>query len=235
MGTKAAKQSRFRILIVDDHPIVRRGLTEVINQTSDLTVCGEAKDVPSAEQADSKLKPDLVLVDLSLNGPNGFELMRRIKTHQPDLAMLVLSMHEESLYAERALCAGSRGYLMKGAPTSTMLQAIRQVLNGDIYLSPTVADRVLKKAARGSLAADASPLQCLSHRELEVFQLTGRGFGPRDIASQLQLSVKTVEAHRQNIKRKLNLKDSTELRVDAAHWANDISGGDTRSTASRAN
>lgn len=200
-----------RILVVDDHPIVRERLAELINQESDLEVCGEAEDSISALKTIQQLQPDLAIVDITLKDTYGIELIRQIKERHPRLPTLVLSMHDESLYGERALRAGARGYLNKQEATRKVIAALRQILAGEIYVSEKMASSILHKVAGGQKPGGASPTDVLTDRELEVFQLLGQGMGVRQIAESLFVSVKTVEAHREHIKQKLNFKSSSEL------------------------
>ena len=214
MAAKArpiARPDKFRVLLVDDHPIMREGFVHLINHEPDLLVCGEAGTVGRALEAMAALKPDLMIVDISLGGASGLELIKDIHARQPRQPILALSMHDESLYAERALRAGARGYVMKQAPTATVMQAIRDVLRGAVYVSEQIRGHMLGKVVAGANRAAASDLECLSDRELEVFQLIGRGRRTRQIAEQLHLSVKTVETHRAHIKEKLGLPDGVAL------------------------
>lgn len=183
----------------------------LIESAVDLTVCGEAADADAAMDAVVTLKPDLAIVDLSLHGKPGLELIKDIKARQEDLPMLVLSMHDERLYAERALRAGARGYIMKEEATEKIIQAIRRILAGEIYVSDTIAARVLRQLAHGGNQPLKSSLDLLSDRELEVFQLIGQGKPMREIARILHLSTKTIEAHREHVKEKLNMASSNEL------------------------
>ena len=201
---------KSRILIIDDHPIVRERLGELINQEPDLIVCGEADDGRSAMEAIEKTLPDLALVDISLKDTYGIELVKDIKNQHPKLLTLVLSMHEESLYAERALRAGARGYITKQEASRKVIGAIRQVLGGGIYASEKMAGILLGRVA-GQPKGDGSPTDRLSDREMEIFQLLGSGLAVREIAKRLHISVKTVEAHRTHIKEKLDIKTSPEL------------------------
>jgi DNA-binding NarL/FixJ family response regulator len=198
---------RRRVLIVDDHPIVRQGLKRMIDAEADLEVCGEADSEPNARRAVRELDPDIVIVDLSLQDGDGLELVRAVHAHHPEVPMLVLSMHDEAIYAERMLAEGASGYIMKQAAADQLLTALRTVLQGDTYLSAEMA--ALHKEAANKLGAD--PLQRLSNRELQVLNLVGRGVSSRDIAGELGLSVKTVESHRQSIKRKLHLLTNVQL------------------------
>jgi len=206
----AAAPTRHRVLVVDDHAIVREGLAQLINGTPDLTVCALAADAAMALALVATAHPDVALVDLSLPGKPGMELIKDLRACAPALPILVLSMHEEDLYAERALRAGARGYIMKQEPTAKILSAIRQVLGGGISVSPHISDRLLGQLS-GTHHTLAGTLERLSDRELEVFALLGQGKGARDIAALLNLSVKTVEAHREHIKEKLGLGSAGEL------------------------
>lgn len=198
---------RRRVLIVDDHPIVRQGLKRMIDAEADLEVCGEAESEPNARRALRELEPDIVIVDLSLQDGDGLELVRAVHAHHPETPMLVLSMHDEAIYAERLLAEGASGYIMKQAAADQLLTALRTVLQGDTYLSPEMS--AVHKASANKLGVD--PLQRLSNRELQVLNLVGRGVSSRDIASELGLSVKTVESHRQSVKRKLHLMTNAQL------------------------
>lgn len=206
-----ARKSKYRVLLVDDHPILRKGLAELINQEADLTVCGEAEEAPKAFEAVGVLNPDVAVVDISLKGGNGLELIKNIKARYPDLPLLVLSMHDETLYAERALRAGSLGYIMKEEAIEKVLTAIRHVISGEIFLSDRMKGRLLNQLVGGRIKQGSSSIDSLSDRELEVFRLIGEGRGTRQIAEELRLSVRTVEAYREYIKDKLNLKNGTEL------------------------
>ena len=198
---------RRRVLIVDDHPIVRQGLKRMIDAEDDLEVCGEADSEPNARSAVRDLDPDIVIVDLSLQDGDGLELVRAVHAHHPEVPMLVLSMHDEAIYAERMLAEGASGYIMKQAAADQLLTALRTVLQGDTYLSAEMA--AVHKEAANKIGSD--PLQRLSNRELQVLNLVGRGVSSRDIATELGLSVKTVESHRQSIKRKLHLLTNSQL------------------------
>jgi DNA-binding NarL/FixJ family response regulator len=205
------RKSTYKIIIVDDHPILRQGLAQLINQEKDLTICGQFEEAGPAFDAVAKLKPDLAIVDISLKGSSGLELLKNIKANYPRLLVLVLSMHDESLYAERALRAGACGYIMKQEATEKVLTALRKVINGEIYLSERMSSKLMHQLVGGRPASGGSLIERLSDRELEVFSLIGEGRGTRQIADQLHLSVKTVESHRAHIKEKLNLKTATEL------------------------
>jgi len=215
MSQKGPKSAR--ILIVDDHPVVRQGLALLIGQQEDLSVCGEAEDAARAITAIEALKPDLVLVDVSLKGTDGIDLTKDIKGRFPALPVLVLSMLDESFYAERALRAGAKGYVMKQEATDKVLTAIRRVLSGEVFVSDKMVNRMLHKIA-GDTASGGSPVDLLSDREMTVFQLIGNGHSTARIAEELHLSVKTVETHRAHIKEKLNLADAAELSGYAGQW-----------------
>ncbi|MEM7625781.1 MAG: response regulator transcription factor [Planctomycetota bacterium] len=207
-----------RVVVVDDHPIVRRGLIELINDNEDLEVCGEAADVGTALDVLTELKPDLALIDLSLGDGHGLELIKSIRAAELTCKMLVVSMMDEALYADRVLRAGASGYLRKEQATDNIVTAIRQVLDNKIYLSPSATARVLNQVATADAPAK-SPVETLSDRELEVFELLGDGITSREIAARLHLSVKTVETYREKIKAKLNLKNGSELTRHAIHWS----------------
>jgi DNA-binding NarL/FixJ family response regulator len=217
-GPTVNRKPKAKVLLVDDHPILRQGLARMINQEADLTICGEAEDAAKAFEAAGSLHPDIAVVDISLKGSNGIELIKNLKARYPTLPILVLSMHDESLYAERALRAGSLGYIMKEEASEQVLVAIRKVLTGEIFLSDKMKTRMLQCLANGRTKVVTSPIEHLTDRELEVFRLIGEGRSTRQIAGQLHLSVRTVEAYREYIKTKLNLKNSTELVQHAFHW-----------------
>ncbi len=207
-----------RILVVDDHPIVREGMALLINRESDLEVCGDAEDAYTAMQAIEQLDPHLVILDISLEGPDGLEILKMIRARDPRLPVLMLSMHDEDTYAERAVRAGANGYIMKQKATDKVLTAVRQILSGEIYVSEHVASRVLHRMAAGA-TPESSPLSKLSDRELEVFRLIGEGCGTRQIAEALNLSVKTVETYEAHLKEKLSLGSVRELMRYAVEWA----------------
>ncbi|MEO6035039.1 MAG: response regulator transcription factor [Verrucomicrobiota bacterium] len=200
-----------RIVIVDDHPILREGLAKLIDQQKDLSICGQFEEAGAAFDSMASLNPDLALVDISLKGSSGVELLKNIKAHYPKMLVLVLSMHDESLYAERVLRAGASGYIMKQEASEKVLEAIRKVLTGEIYLSEKMSAKLMHQLIGGRSNSSGSLMERLSDRELEVFGLIGQGRGTREIAEQLHLSVKTIESHRAHIKEKLNLKNATEL------------------------
>ena len=212
-------ERRRKILIVDDHGVMREGLTAIINQHRDLVVCAEAEDTAGAMAAAATQKPDAAIVDISLEGRSGLELIRDLKARHPDLPILALSMHDESLYAERALRAGARGYVMKNESTGTIVAALRRVLEGGFHVSERMSARIMQHFSQQEPLGTRTPVELLSDRELEVFQLVGQGLGTSEIAEKLHLSMKTVSCYRQNIKTKLNLKNGTELVRHAIHWA----------------
>jgi DNA-binding NarL/FixJ family response regulator len=208
------------IVIVDDHPIVRQGLADLLNEEQDLAVIGQAEDAPEAMQIIRKQKPDIVIIDVSLKETSGIELIKDIKALDSEIPVLTLSMHDESLYAERALRAGAKGYIMKQEATDKIVNAIRTVLKGQLYLSDRMSSRILRKIVGGGVEVESSPIDRLSDRELEVFTLLGQGHGTRQISEQLHLSIKTIETYRSHIKEKLDLADSTELLQHAIQWVN---------------
>lgn len=212
---------RRKVLVVDDHPIVRAGLAQLINREPDLAVCGDAEEMHSALQSIDELKPDILIVDISLNGPDGLDLLKSIRAKDPNLPVLILSMHDESIYAERALRAGANGYIMKQEGTDRVLVALRRILNREIYVSDRVANQMLRQFVGGASGASMrrSPLDDLSDRELEVLRLIGEGQGTRQIADGLHLSIKTVETYQGHLKDKLGLKNSRELVQYAIQWA----------------
>jgi DNA-binding NarL/FixJ family response regulator len=203
-------QSKYRIFLVDDHPIVRRGLALFIDREPDLMVCGEADGATSALQAIPELMPDFVVLDISLNGPDGLDLLKILRAKYPNLPVLILSMHDESAYAERALRAGANGYIMKQEATEKVLTAIREILRGEVYLSERLTKRMLQQFAHGSVRP-GDPLSKLSDRELEVYRLIGAGHGTRQIADELHVSAKTIESYQAHIKEKLSLRNAREL------------------------
>jgi DNA-binding NarL/FixJ family response regulator len=204
-----------RVLIVDDHPIVRRGLAQVIDQEPDLEVCGEANDADSALATMEKLAPDIALVDLMLKGASGTDLIKSLKARHPSIPILVVSMHDVAVYAERALRAGAHGYIMKEEATGQVLTALRKVLAGDVYVSDRVVGRILRRMVGGGQGIG---LESLSDRELEVFQWIGRGLSVPEIAEKLSVSPKTVETYRAHIKDKLQLANSAEVMRLAVQW-----------------
>jgi DNA-binding NarL/FixJ family response regulator len=218
MSQSSASGRPTRIFIVDDHALVRHGLRELIAHESDLEVCGDAEGADTALQQIAATMPDLLIVDISLKSGSGLELIKRVKSHHPDIKVLVSTMHDESLFAERALHAGASGYVNKHESTDKVIEAIRRVLAGHVYLSSTMTDELLQRVAGVPAASSSSSIDTLSDRELEVFALIGKGLGTRTIAERLHLSVKTIETYREHIKQKLSLKTSAELARRAAYW-----------------
>jgi len=204
------------ILIVDDHPLVRTGFAQLIGDTHDLKVCGEAADMATALKLVEILMPDLAIIDLSLSGGSGLDLIEHIKTRNINTLMLVASMHEESLYAERVLAAGAKGYINKQEAPEKIIQAIRQVLGGKVYLSERMTERILNNMFKGR--DEKRDIDSLSNRELQVFEMIGQGIAPGKIAEQLNLSVKTIETYQAHIKKKLGLSSSHKLTHRAIRW-----------------
>jgi len=222
MGTDTAKGMRtpVRVFVVDDHPMIREGLTACIKMQPDMEVCGEAAEAKQAlANISNSPHPDLVLVDIGLADGNGLDLIRQIKSRFPNIKTLVLSAFDESLYAERALRAGALGYVTKRECQEKIIDALRTVLGGGRYLSESMTQRLVSQAVLGKQdGTPTDPVQKLSNRELEVFRLIGQGQTSRAIANQLHLSVHTVDSHREKIRHKLNLKNSTELNREAVQW-----------------
>jgi DNA-binding NarL/FixJ family response regulator len=222
MSHKKPTKAKSRILIVDDHPLLREGIARLINDQPDLMVCGEAEAPARAITLAETARPDLVIVDISLKDQSGLELIKDLKSRCPDLLMLALSVHDESIYAERALRAGARGYVMKREASEKVLEAVRSVLTGQVYTSGNVAAGIMDKLTGYSAGPVRSVLDVLSDREMEILMWIGKGYGSNQIAKQLHISVKTVEAHRANIKLKLNLPSSGELLQCAIGWAQHV-------------
>jgi DNA-binding NarL/FixJ family response regulator len=210
--------NKRKVFLVDDHPLVREWLTSLINQQTDLAVCGEAASVLEAMEAIATAKPDVAVVDLSLKDSSGIELIKNLKQSHPKVVVLVLSMHDESLYAERALRAGARGYIMKCETTKKVVTAIHQILEGKLYVSDQIAAAMVEKFVAGQPGADELSVSLLSDRELEVFQFLGQGRETKQIADDLHISLKTVQAYCDHIKTKLKLANATELRREAVRW-----------------
>jgi DNA-binding NarL/FixJ family response regulator len=220
-GTSKAQNPaslKKRVMVVDDHPIVRQGLALLINRESDLVVCGEAEEAMGAMHVLASARPDVLIVDISLNGPDGIDLLKNIRNTHPTLPVLILSMHDEMIYAERALRAGANGYIMKQEATEKVLIAVRRILNGEIYVSERISNQILKQYITGSGTVRNSSIGDLSDRELEVFRLIGEGHGTRQIAEELHVSVKTVESYQAHIKEKLSLRSARELMQRAFAW-----------------
>ena len=223
--SRAEEERPTRVLVVDDHPVVRQGLRLLLSQEDDMAVTAEAETVRQALRvAAGDEPPDVVIVDISLRNESGIELVKELKLRHPKLPVLVLSMHDESLYAERMLRAGARGYVMKEAPPESVVEAIRKVRQGQLALSEAMSSRLLEKLVTGGGEASLSPIDRLTDREVQVFELIGKGLSTRQIAEKLHLSIKTIEAHRANIKRKLHLPDAIALIRQAFDWVQHGSG-----------
>ncbi len=206
------------ILIVEDHPIFRMGMEEMINQEPDMQVCGHAEDVPTARKIIERETPDLVVVDLSLKESNGLDLVKEIHAHHKNTASLVLSMHDEALHAERCIMAGAKGYIMKQEASESVVTALRRIMAGHIHVSPSIMSHILNTLQKQPALAYESPLKRITDRELEIFQLIGRGLSSKEMAKQLNISIKTIGTYRERIKEKLNLKNSSELVRYAVIW-----------------
>jgi DNA-binding NarL/FixJ family response regulator len=217
-NSQSVLQRKNRVFVVDDHPIVRQGLALLINGEPDLTVCGEAQEAQPVLQAIEEAKPDVLIVDISLSGPDGLELLKNIRAVWPSLPVLVLSMHDETTYAERALRARANGYIMKQEATEKVLVALRRILNGEVYLSDRMANKVIQQYVGGPASVEHSRIADLTDRELEVFRLIGEGYGTRQIAEKLHLSIKTVESYQAHIKEKMLLRTGRELVQEAIQW-----------------
>jgi len=212
------RKGKARVLLVDDHPILRKGLAQMINMEQDLTVCGEAEDAGKAFELVGTLQPDVAVVDISLKTGNGIELVKNVKARYPELPILVLSMHDESLYAERALRAGAKGYIMKRETTRKVIEGIRQILDGKVFVSDSVKEALALRLVENKTQTPLSPVEQLSDRELEVFEMLGQGLGTRQIADALRVSIKTVQAYCARAKEKLNVRSATELLREAIRW-----------------
>jgi DNA-binding NarL/FixJ family response regulator len=221
VNAPTVQQSSGRILIVDDHPLFRDGLRQLIDREAGLSVCGEATGAEDAIRLAADTKPDLVIVDILLGNENGIDLIRSLKANDSELPVLVVSMHEESLYAERALRAGAMGYVMKDEPPKTYKLAIRSVLAGEMYLSPRMATSLVAKLMHGTKEEEQTSVGLLSDRELEVFRRLGQGKGTRQIAEELGLTVRTIGSFRARIKEKLQIKNSAELILQAIRWVHE--------------
>lgn len=207
-----------KIYLVDDHPLMRKGLAMTIDNEVGFEVCGQAESAEEALNEILEIKPDAAVIDISLPGMNGIELVKNLLHQQPNLKILIVSRHDEELYAERAIRAGAKGYLMKLEAVEVLISAIKQILNGNLYLSDKIGNKLLMKMASGNSASSDNPLDLLSDRELEVFELTGKGHSTKEIGKKLHISVKTVESHRANIKDKLQLDTANELMRHAVRW-----------------
>lgn len=216
--TSPTRLNSIRILVVDDHPVFRRGISAMLTEQPDFLICGEAENGPSALDAMRQTRPDVALVDISMPGMNGIELVKMMLAEQPKLHILVISMHDESLYALRALRAGAKGYVMKGEALVHVVDALRKVIAGGVYVSTRFSERLVFKAIQSLDSDIASPVDRLSDREMEVLQLICKGSSTREIASSLHLSIKTIETHRAHIKEKLGCRDAAELVRFSFEW-----------------
>jgi DNA-binding NarL/FixJ family response regulator len=226
VATETGRPGRKAILIVDDHPMLRRGLAALVESEPDLSVCGEAATYQAALEAIRESQPELVIVDLELDGRDGLDLIKDMQARHPEIPVLVLSMHDEAVYAERCLRAGARGYVTKQELDDTVLTAIRRLLAGEVYMSDTLQERLAVKFVAGRTLDTDSPLDALSDRELQVFRLIGRGRSTRQIAASLTLSIKTIESHVEHIKHKLDLESAAQLAHCAIQWV-ETAGRDT--------
>ena len=211
-------QELKKIYLVDDHPVVTKGIAMVLDDEPDLKVCGSSDDIDQVLRDINSMNPDLVIVDISLKGANGLDLVKALKTRYPNLKTMMLSMHDESLYAERALKSGARGYLMKNEVSETIIDAVREVLGGGIYLSKKMSSRFLQRYVVSDKEDTRDPLDLLTNRELEVFRYIGQGYAPREIASHMGLKVKTIDTYRERIKQKLDFPSSSEMNRYAISW-----------------
>ena len=217
-GTSGTIARKHGVFIVDDHPLVREGLTNLINRQSDLVVCGEAKDSAEAIDGMTKERPDIAIIDISLTNESGLELIKQLVKQFPQVALIVLSMHDEALYAERALRAGARGYVMKHETSKNVLTSIRRVIGGDTYVSERIVNRMALRLTSARRPVATSPVERLSDRELEIFQLLGQGRTPSEIARDLNLSLKTVQAYCARAKEKFGVTSLTQLLRAAIRW-----------------
>jgi len=215
---KKKSEGATRVLLVDDHPVTRQGVAVLINQEHDLVVCGEASSAPAAIELVQKEKPDLAIVDITLKTTSGIELLKNMRALAPQMPVLVMSMHDESLYAERALRAGAMGYIMKHEASDKVLLAIRRVLSGELFLSDKMKEKMLHRLVHNRKEEVVFSMDTLSDREMEVFQLIGNGYSTRQIAQQLNLSVKTIDSYREHLKVKLGLKAGADLVRHAIQW-----------------
>ncbi len=218
MAMNATVLRKCKVFIVDDHQLFREGLAQLINREADLEACGESEEVTGTIEAIAKAQPDLVIVDISLADGNGIDLIKSIREHLGNLPILVLSMHDESLYAERALRAGANGYVMKQEANKKVKEAIRQVLKGGVYVSEKMSAKMISKFVGGRPEPVKSPLELLSQRELEVFQLLGQGYSTRQVADEMKLTIPTINSFRARIKEKLKVNGASELVLAAIQW-----------------
>ncbi|MFZ0034108.1 MAG: response regulator transcription factor [Sedimentisphaerales bacterium] len=212
-------ENKTQVLIVDDHPVIREGLVTIVNHERDMNVCGQADDAYQALKAVTELKPDIVVTDISLKNSDGIELTKNIKARYPRMPVIIFSVHDESLYAERALLAGAKAYLMKDEVSENIIKAIRAVLSGEIYVSDTISKKFLHKIAGDKAGTTKTPIENLSDREFEIFRLIGEGLKASQIAKHLHLSIKTIETYRTRIKEKLGLVNASELLQYSIKWA----------------
>lgn len=212
------RNGKKRVFLVDDHPLMRQGIAQLINEQPDMTVCGEAEDASSGLKGIEQMHPDAAIIDISLRGTNGIELIKNVKALYRFLPILVLSMHDENVYAQRVLRAGALGYVMKQDAAERVVEALRRTLGGEIYVSEKVGSQMLHQAISGRGKPETSPIDRLSDRELEVIQAIGRGKATREIAEELKVSVKTIESHRAHIKDKLGLRNASELVKFSVQW-----------------
>lgn len=210
-------RKKIRIVIVEDHPMFRERLGQLINKADDMVVAGEADNIRDGFTLIQRIKPTIAIVDISLRGSNGLELLKDLRAHEVNVPVLMLSMHDEALYAERALRAGAKGYITKHEASSVVMVAIRQVLKGEVYLNPRFMSRIMSKLMTGR-DVSAEPIDRLADRELEVFELIGRGLTTREIGAQLRLGITTVDTYRTRIKEKLKLENAARLRLEASRW-----------------
>jgi DNA-binding NarL/FixJ family response regulator len=215
---ETAQKTKRKVLVVDDHPLLRQGLALLINQQHDMLVCGEAEEAHAAMQSIAEKKPDVIILDISLKGPDGLELLKSIRAIYADLPVLILSMHDEAIYAERALRARANGYIMKQEATEKVLVALRRIFNGEVYLSDSMSKKMLQQYIDGAPSMLQSRMAALSDRELEVFRRIGEGCATREIAEELHLSIKTVETYQAHLKDKLSLRSGRELIQHAVQW-----------------
>jgi DNA-binding NarL/FixJ family response regulator len=218
MCDRQGNPAKKTVFVVDDHPLMRQGLSLLINQQEDMEVCGEAEEAQAAMHSIARRRPDILILDISLNGPDGLELLKSIRASDPALPVLILSMHDEAIYAERALRARANGYIMKQEASEKVLVAIRRILNGDLYLSDRMSNKMLQQFIGGAPSLIQSRIAALSDRELEVFRMIGEGRATREIADELHLSIKTVETYQAHIKEKLALRSGRELIQHAIQW-----------------
>ncbi len=218
---EGAELKKSKVFVVDDHQLIRQGLALIINRETDLVVCGEAEDAPTAMDAIATTHPDILIVDISLNGPDGLDLLKEMRMRNPEVRVLILSMHDEKIYAERALRAGAQGYVMKQEAAGKVLVALRRILGGEIYVSEQISDRMMQRYIGGPSVGKPSSIADLTDRELEVFRLLGEGQSTREIAETLHISVKTVESYQAHIKEKLSLRSARDLLKHAIQWCMD--------------